>query len=49
MAKAEAKKPLWHVIHDAACPGSIFHVKALQQICPVCRADLEKAKKGSAR
>jgi len=43
MAEAQTKKPFWRVIHDATCPGSIFHIRALQQICPVCRADLKKA------
>lgn len=46
MGKAEARKPWWRVVHDATCPGSIFHIKLLQQICPVCRADLKRA--GSA-
>jgi len=43
MAKAEAKKPWWRILHDATCPGSVFHIRPLQQICPVCRVDLKKA------
>jgi len=42
MAQQPAKKSVPRRIHDAVCLGSVFHIRPLQQICPVCRADLKK-------
>jgi len=39
---AQGKKSAGRKIHDAVCLGRVLRVRPLQQICPVCRADLKK-------
>ncbi len=45
---AQEKKSVLRRIHDATCLGAVFKIRPLQQICPICRADLKQAESKSA-
>ncbi len=40
---AEQKKSRVQRIHDATCPGTVFHIGVLQRICPFCHPEQSKS------